>query len=148
MNSYRQILYHIVFCTHNRAYTLPAEYHTSLYKYIWGIVKKRHGVLYQINGTENHIHILCDLHPTETLSDFIKEIKVASHRWMKESQNFPLFEKWSEGYCALTYAWRDKDMISKYIRNQKAHHQKKSFETEYRSLLQKWGVVPDERYIF
>jgi REP element-mobilizing transposase RayT len=148
MNSYRQILYHIVFCTHNRENTMPAEHHESLYKYIWGIIKKRNGVLYRINGTENHIHILSDLHPTMALSDYVKEIKAASNRWMKESGLFPHFTNWAQGYCALTYAYRDKNMILNYIKNQKEHHRKTIFEDEYRSLLREQGIKWDERYIF
>ncbi|MDO5522600.1 MAG: transposase [Bacteroidia bacterium] len=52
-------------------------------------MKNRKCVLYQINGTENHIHILSDLHPTVALSNYIKEIKTASNHWMKQSGNFP-----------------------------------------------------------
>lgn len=92
MNSYRQILYHIVFCTYNRKNTLPHAFHGELYKYIWGIIQKRKGFLYKIGGTENHIHILSDLHPTVCLSDYIKEIKTGSNQWMKKTGNFPLFE--------------------------------------------------------
>lgn len=63
MNSFRQILYHIVFGTYNKEQTLPEKHHEELYKYIWGIIKNRKCFLYRINGTENHIHILSDLHP-------------------------------------------------------------------------------------
>jgi REP element-mobilizing transposase RayT len=148
MNSYRQILYHIVFCTYNRHNTIPDEYQEVLYKYIWGIIKNRKGVLYQINGTENHIHIISDLHPTVALSDFIKEIKTASNIWMKSTGNYPAFTSWAEGSCSLTYAFRDKEMIVNYIKNQKEHHRKVTFEDEYRALLKEHGIEPDERYIF
>ncbi len=148
MNSYRQILYHIVFCTYRRENTLPEEHHEELYRYIWGIIKKRNCVLYRINGTENHIHILSDLHPTVALSDYIKEIKTASNRWMKESGKFPDFVSWAEGSCTLTYSYRDKEMIVNYIKKQKEHHRETGFEDEYRALLKEAGVEADERYIF
>ena len=148
MNSYRQILYHIVFCTYRRENTLPVEHHEELYRYIWGIIKKRDCVLYRINGTENHIHILSDLHPTVALSGYIKEIKTASNRWMKESGKFSDFVSWAEGYCALTYSYRDKEMIINYIKKQKEHHQETGFEDEYCALLREAGVEADERYIF
>lgn len=148
MNSYRQIFYHIVFCTYNRKNTLPAKHHEELYKYIWGIIKNRNCVLYRINGTENHIHILSDLHPSICLSDFIKEIKTASNRWMKEAGCFPDFEHWAEGSCSLTYSIRDKEMIINYIKGQKEHHAKVSFEDEYRKLLEENGIQWDENYIF
>jgi REP element-mobilizing transposase RayT len=148
MNSYRQILYHITFCTYQREDTLPLEHHDELYRYIWGIIKKRNCVLHRINGTENHIHILSDLHPTIALADYIKEIKTASNRWMKESGNFPDFISWAEGYCALTYSYRDKEMLVNYIKKQKEHHQVTGFEDEYRTLLHEAGIEADERYVF
>ncbi len=148
MNSYRQILYHFVFCTHNRQNTLPTQHHEELYKFIWGSIKNRKGVLYRINGTENHLHILSDLHPTVSASDFIKEIKTSSNSWMKESGLFPEFTSWAEGSCMLTYGMRDKEMIVNYIKNQKDHHNKSSFEEEYRELLREHGIEWDERYIF
>jgi putative transposase len=54
----------------------------------------------------------------------------------------------AEGYCALTYSYRDKEMIVSYIKDQKEHHKKVTFEDEYRALLKEHGVVVDERYIF
>jgi len=148
MNSYRQILYHIVFCTFNRVNAIPIEQQVVLYKYIWGIIIKRKGVLYRINGTGNHIHILSDLHPTVALADFIKEIKTASNTWIRETGKCPEFTSWAEGYCAITYAYRDKEMIVNYIKNQKEHHKKITFEDEYRALLNENGVEFNERYIF
>ncbi|HPT31347.1 MAG TPA: IS200/IS605 family transposase [Prolixibacteraceae bacterium] len=148
MNSYRQILYHIVFCTHDRHPALPQQFHEELYRYIWGIVKNRNSVLYRINGTCNHVHLLSDLHPSVCLADYIKEIKTASNLWMKSTGNFPGFHSWSAGYAALTYGYRDKEMIVNYIKKQKEHHKKVTFEDEYRALLKEQGIVWDERYIF
>ena len=148
MNSYRQILYHIVFCTHDRNNTLPIDKHEELYKYIWGIIKNRNGVLYQINGMENHIHILSDLHPTVSLADFIKDIKTGSNLWMKPSGNFPAFSSWAAGYAALTYSYKDKNILVNYIRNQKQHHKKITFEDEYRTMLTEAGIKWDEKYLF
>ena len=97
---------------------------------------------------DNHIHILSDLHPTIALSDYIKEIKTASNNWMHGTGNYPLFTSWSEGYAALTYAYRDRNTIINYIKNQKEHHHKISLEEEYKALLIENGVVVDERYLF
>lgn len=148
MNSYRQILFHIVFCTYNRQNTIPPDQQEALYKYIWGIITNRKGVLYRINGMENHVHILSDLHPTIALADFIKEIKTASNIWMKGTGKYPNFTSWAEGSCSLTYAYRYKEKIVNYIKNQKEHHHKVTFEDEYRAMLKEHGVEVDERYIF
>lgn len=82
----------------------------------------------------DHIHIFCDLHPTNCLSDFVKDIKTASNTWMKESGLFPEFTEWQVGYGAFTYNIREKQMIINYIKNQKEHHKKETFEQEYERL--------------
>ncbi len=148
MNSYRQILYHIVFCTYNRRNTLTPAFHEDLYKYIWGVIQNRKGFLYKIGGTENHVHILSDLHPTESLSDYIKDIKTSSNMWMKKSENFPLFESWAEGSCSLTYSIKEKHILIDYIKNQKEHHKAITFEDEFRKLLADNGIEWDEKYLF
>jgi hypothetical protein len=64
---------------------------------------------------------------------------------MKESRKFPDFERWAEGSGALTYSIRDKEMIAKYIKNQKEHHAKVSFKDEYKKLLEENGIQWDEK---
>src|ERR1700712_3932803 len=96
--SYRQILYHTVFGTNHRQPTLDEHHCTELYKYIWGVIKSKNCTLFRINGVEDHIHILSDLHPSVALADFVKDIKVASSIWMKASGLFPNFGGWAEGY--------------------------------------------------
>ncbi|MFY7810558.1 MAG: IS200/IS605 family transposase [Flavobacterium sp.] len=146
MSSYKQILYQIVFSTKYRENTIPDEHCMELYKYIWGIIKNRNCKLYQINGTENHIHILSDLHPSISLADYIKEIKAASNLWMKNSGLFPKFTYWQRGYGAFTYTYRDKDLIINYIKNQKEHHKIELYEDEYKRMLIEQKIEYDERY--
>ena len=146
MSSYRQILYHIIFRTKNGNKTLFQEHIKELYAYIMGIIQNKNCFLYRINGMEEHIHFLSDLHPTIALADYMRDIKTASSLWLKENGNFPEFEGWADGYAALTYAWRDKDMIINYIKNQQEHHKKESFIDEYRRLLEEHGIKIDDRY--
>jgi putative transposase len=148
MSSHRQILYHIVFGTKDRKPVLPDRSCEDLYKYIWGIIKGHHCNLYRINGVSDHIHILSDLHPTIALGDYIKNIKVASNIWMKESSKFPDFKGWQEGYGVFTYSIKEKDILIEYIKNQKVHHQSESFYDEYKKLLIENEVEFDERYLF
>lgn len=88
------------------------------------------------------------MHPSIALSDFIKEIKAASNKWMKGSGRFPDFGFWAEGYCALTYNYGQIDAVRNYIVNQKEHHRKVSFEDEYKALLEEHNIRWDEKYIF
>ena len=148
MNSYRRIIYQLVFVTNKRKPVLDERYCNDLYRYIHGIIKKRNSIAYAINGIPDHIHILCDLHPAISLANFTKEIKVASSIWMKESGNFPHFDGWQAGYGAFTYSYKDKTTLTRHIRNQKKHHQTETLSKEYRRILEDQGIQYDEYRLF
>ncbi len=145
--SYRQIFYQVVFGTKNREAAIAEAHCNELYKYIWGIVKNNNCTLYRINGIEDHIHIFSDLHPSVSLADYVKNIKVASSVWMKESNKFPDFKGWQDSYGAFTYSIREKEMIINYIKNQKEHHKTESFYDEYKRMLAENGVEFNEKYL-
>ncbi|MCL2597912.1 MAG: transposase [Paludibacter sp.] len=73
--SYTKLLYHIVFRTKYGKNTIPEQHEKELYAYILGIINNKKSKLYRIGGTENHLHLLIDIHPSFALSDFMKELK-------------------------------------------------------------------------
>jgi REP element-mobilizing transposase RayT len=139
-------LYHLVFRTKDSLPTIKQDNVNQLYSYITGIIKNKNSHLYRINGDENHLHILTDLHPSIALADFMREIKVSSSIWMKSSDLFPAFTGWSDGYGSFTCSYIDLGRLIDYIKNQQEHHRKKTFEEEYRILLMESGVKIDERF--
>ena len=144
--SYTQLLYHIVFRTKSSKNTIPEEHEKELYAYIKGIINNKKSKLYRIGGMPDHIHLLVDIYPTFALSDFMKELKEYSSKWLSTNPNFPDFEGWAVSLAGFTYNLRDKQIIIDYIKNQKEHHKKVSFEEEYRKILNDYGITLDERY--
>ena len=59
---------------------------------------------------------------------------------------FPAFKGWQDGYGAFTYSISAKDKLVEYVKNQKLHHQKVSFEDEYIELLRVHEIDIDERF--
>ena len=147
MTTYRQIFYHIVFGTKNRECSLAENHQEDLYRFIWGVINKRHCHLYRINGTEDHLHIFSDLHPSISLADYVKEIKVASSIWMGQNKLFPLFTHWQEGYGAFTCSVNERDAVIDYIKQQKEHHKTESFYDEYKRLLTENEIPFEEKYL-
>ncbi len=143
--SYVQSLYHIVIRTKASKQTLSLEKADELYSYIWGIVRNKGGVLFRVNGMQDHIHIFMSLHPTIALADFVRELKVETSKMLKRTVGFECFEAWGEGYAALSYSTRDKNLIVNYIKNQQEHHKKVSFREEYETFLREMGLELDER---
>jgi len=65
---------------------------------------------------------------------------------MKRSGLFPAFKGWAEGYGSFTCSYKDMGRLVEYIKNQKEHHKKITFEEEYRILLSEYGITPDEKF--
>jgi putative transposase len=147
MSTYTQILYQIVFSTKFRERTLAKEERPELFKDIWGILKNKKCHLYRINGVEDHIHIVTDIHPTVALASLVKDIKLGSTSFIKEKGIFPYFGGWQDGYSAFTYHISAKDSLIEYVKNQEAHHAKKSYREELEDLLKEHGIKYDEKYL-
>lgn len=145
--SYRRICYHIVFCTKNRKPSLSKHNRKTLYKYIWGIIKRDYGVLYQINGTSNHIHLLMELLLSKSLSGFMKVVKIQSNKFIHRNKLFPSFDCWAAGYAAFTHSYLEKENLMKYMKNQEEHHRSTSFIEEYVQLLNENNIAFEEKYL-
>ena len=144
--SYVQQFIHAVIRTYKSENTLPTDDRVKfLYQDIWGIIKNKGGYLYRINSVSDHVHLLFTMPPTIALSDFMKAIKASSSKIIKTKEGFERFKSWSEGYAALSYSLKDKDMIVKYIINQQEHHKKVSFKDEYEAFIREMGLEFDER---
>jgi REP element-mobilizing transposase RayT len=147
MSTYTQVLYQIVFSTKNREHTLSKPNREELYKYIWGILENKNCHLYRIGGISDHLHIAAHLHPSIALASLVKDIKLASSAHIKAQNLFPLFNGWQVGYGAFTYAFKDKDRLINYIRNQEEHHKEKPFREELIDLLEEHEIEFDEKYL-
>jgi REP element-mobilizing transposase RayT len=148
MSTYTRILYQIVFSTRHREKTLTENKREALYKHISGIIKNKNCHLYRIGGIEDHIHILTDLHPTLSLSNFVKDIKMSSTEYIKREKLFNHFGGWQEGYGAFTYSIKDKDRLIEYIKNQKEHHFEMESKQELIKMLTENEVIYNEKYLF
>ncbi len=148
MSSYTQILYQIVFSTKNREKTLYESERDQLYSYIWGILKKKKCHLFRIGGVEDHLHIATHIHPMIAPSILVKDIKLATNKFIKEEKLFPRFDGWQDGYGAFTYTHSAKDELIEYVKNQVEHHKTISFKDEYKTLLKENGIDFNEKYLF
>jgi putative transposase len=83
--TYSQILLHIVFSTKHREPWITAEIAERLYPYIGGIVRAERGVLYDIGGIEDHVHMYLRWRPDGSVSDLMRTVKARSSKWVHET---------------------------------------------------------------
>ena len=147
-NTYTQLYFHVVFAVKGRRNLIASNWNTELYKYISGIISNKNQKLMIINGMPNHIHLLIGLKPNCNLSDLIRDIKANSSKWVNE-MNFVVGKfQWQNGFGAFTVGHSQLQMVINYIKEQEAHHQKKSFRQEYFSILRTNDIDYNDQYIF
>jgi REP element-mobilizing transposase RayT len=148
-NTYSALHYHLVFSTRNRLPHLTPEIEGEVWAYIGGVARKHHMKALEVGGFDDHIHVLVMAPPALAPSQIAQYLKGDSSRWIHE--NFPALVgsfAWQEGYAIFTVSQTKLESVARYIRNQRRHHQQRTFQDEYRDFLQKQGVEYDERYIW
>jgi len=73
--AYTKLAYHIVYGTKRREKLITPELAPRLYKYTGGIISKLKGIPVEINGMQEHVHILTYIPSTIALSDFLRIVK-------------------------------------------------------------------------
>ena len=101
-----------------------------------------------VNGMPDHLHIAIGMRPTQSLSDLMQDIKGGSSKWINDNKFSTGKFQWQEGFGAFSYNKSSLPKLIEYIKNQKEHHQKKTFLQEYKEFLDLFEVEYDERYIF
>ncbi|MCG3131911.1 MAG: hypothetical protein FLDDKLPJ_02721 [Phycisphaerae bacterium] len=146
--TYTQILLHTVYSTKHREPWITPDLAERLYPYIGGIVRAERGVLYDIGGVADHVHLYLRWRPDETVSNLLKTVKARSSLWVH--QTFPQLAAfaWQEGYSAFSVSKSQAEAVKKYIAGQAAHHKHEDFKTELLRFLRVHEIEFDERYVF
>jgi REP element-mobilizing transposase RayT len=146
--TFTQIYIQVIFAVKGRQNLLRRENKEELHKYITGIIRNKKQKLIRINSVSNHVHILIGLKPDIALSDLVRDIKANSSRFINDNHWIKGKFYWQEGFGAFSYSQSHLNELIQYIDQQEEHHRKKSFKEEYLSLLEKFKVEYDARYVF
>ena len=139
---------HIVFSTKHRAPLIDQELEPELHSYLGGICNNLGCQVIKVGGYIDHIHILCMLSKKIALMKLLQELKSHSSKWVKTKGDKYSNFYWQDGYGAFSVNPSEVEVVVNYIANQKEHHSKKTFQTEYRVLLEKYKIEFDERYVW
>jgi putative transposase len=145
---YVQCYIHLVFAVNYREALLTDDIRPRVFEYISGIIRGMKHKSLNVNGVEDHIHILIGLNTTVTISDTVHEIKRSSSLFINENKLCKKKFSWQEGYGCFSYGQSQLSRIYNYIENQEEHHRKSNFKSEYLGLLKKFQIDFDERYVF
>ena len=83
--TFTNLQYHIVFSTKNRKPWISEELRPRIYDYMGGTIREKRGVVYEIGGTPDHVHLLIRWRPNASVSDLVRDIKSASSGWVHDN---------------------------------------------------------------
>lgn len=147
-SAYTQNYYHAVFSTKHRRPIIDPSIEERLYPFIGGIVRDLRCSLLSNNGVPDHVHLLIRFRADLSISDLMQQVKARSSKWVNEEFTDRSRFAWQEGYGGFTVSRSSVDAVVSYIANQKEHHKKQDFRTEFMELLRRHGIEFDEMEMF
>ncbi|MCE5293008.1 MAG: IS200/IS605 family transposase, partial [Chlamydiales bacterium] len=147
-HTYVQLYYHIVWSTKDRLNYIPFSIEEPLHVFLGGAFKTKKCLPFQIGGMSDHIHILVSIPPTIAVAEVIRNVKVSSTKWMHKTYAQCHDFAWQEGYGAFSVSESKRETVIEYIKNQKEHHQGRSFQDEFLLLLEQHNVTYDPKYLW
>ena len=117
---------HLVFVTHYRKKALTGKMIERLGEMLTQVSNKMGCEVVEYNGESDHIHILLDFHPKNSISAVVGSLKSSTARMLKKE--FPEEVKkhywgkvsfWSNSYYCASCGGAPIDVLKKYIKNQK-----------------------------
>lgn len=84
--TFTNLLYHLVFSTKNRIPLIHISLESDLYAYIGGIIRGEGGVLLEIGGMPDHVHLLAKFKPSRSVAEMLNRIKAKSSKWVNEEK--------------------------------------------------------------
>ena len=145
--SLAQLYVHLVFSTKDRAPLIPPATLPGLHAYLAGTLDAIACPALQVGGVADHVHLLFRLSKNLALAEAVKAAKIESSKWMKGDGAAPGFA-WQAGYGAFSVSASHVGAVTAYIREQASHHARRTFQEEFRVLLERYGVAYEEAYVW
>jgi REP element-mobilizing transposase RayT len=146
--SLTKIYAHLIFSTKNRAAFLDEEVRDRVHGYIAKTIRSIDSPYVVVGGVADHIHILFDMGKRHAPIAFVEQVKRESSKFVKTlGPKYNSFY-WQRGYGMFSVSPTHLADAEDYVRNQEQHHQKKTFQEEFREFLKRYGISFDERFVW
>jgi REP element-mobilizing transposase RayT len=120
--TYTELFYHLIWATHDREPLIVAELEPRLFGQIRHKCQEIRIQVHALNGMPDHVHLVCTIPPSLSVSEAIRSVKGASSHFVNHLVPCNQPFAWQEGYGALTFSKRDLKTIVAYVDGQKQHH--------------------------
>jgi putative transposase len=118
-----RLRYHLVWIPKYRKRVLRGKIAARIKQLVYEACKVNRWLLSEMSVQVDHVHILIQIWPRESIADVVKKLKGGTSRVIRAE--FPELEEflwgdsfWSDGYFAETVGSVDENVVAKYIREQ------------------------------
>jgi len=134
--TFSELYYHFIWTTKGRVPIINGEIENVIKKVLFSKAKELRIDILEVNGTEDHLHLLVRSIPSLAPSNIAKHFKGSSshfinHITLRDDKTRALY--WQDGYGVITVSSSAVKTIKKYIENQKEHHKKSSLINDLES---------------
>ena len=142
------VFVHVVFSTKDRAAVLDSSVRPALNGYLATVARNAGCECFRAGGVADHVHLAVRISRTITIAQLVEELKTSSSKWLKTQSTALTGFAWQRGYGAFSIGPASLEALTRYIDTQEEHHRTRTFQQEYRKLLERYGVDYDERYVW
>ena len=144
-HTYSKIWVHVIWHTKNNQRLLSDRLSSQLYSHIVEYACSKGYVVDSINGVADHIHVLVELKPKDSTSEFANAVKGESSHWINANRLTSVRFAWQEGFSVFSVSESQVHRVRQYIARQEEHHRLKTFAEEIQELMVVHGIDPGKR---
>lgn len=128
------IFIHTIWAVKERQPWLTKPVRKILFAHLQKTFEERGTKIHIINGVDDHVHCLLQLHPAQNLFKVVKDMKETAAAWLNDTQLIKENFDWEEGYAAYSVSPTAVKNVMDYIYNQEQHHQSQDLEKELQRM--------------
>ena len=92
-----------------------------------------------VNGHKEHCHCLISMGGDQTISKIMQLIKGESAYWFNKQNFIQTKLEWQDEYFAVGVSESILNDVRDYIKDQEAHHTKKTYQEEVDEFIKRYG---------
>lgn len=142
-HSINKIWIHAIWATKDRISLINDSIERNVYQFISEQFIELGCQVRIINGMPDHIHCLFLLSSQKSIAEVMNQIKGSSSHYINQNDMIADKFSWQTGYAAYSISESGVEKVFQYIKNQKSHHQRKTFQQEYDEFLNLYGFSND-----
>jgi REP element-mobilizing transposase RayT len=138
-HSFSKIWVHAIWSTKNWTPLIETKIEKQVYNFMTDQFVELGCPVKIINGMPDHVHCLFLLNSQKSISDVLKQVKGSTSHSINQQDLIVEKFAWQVGFGAYSVSYSELEKIYLYIKNQKVHHTKKTFQQEYEEFLKFHG---------